>query len=88
MTEHLYVAAPDLGIVSLKYRKAFSSYKKDPLVTPLMTSPQLHPSQPAQRVKTVLKLESEAATGGVLWKKTFLKISQISQENTCVGISF
>ena len=27
---------------------------------------------------------SEAATGGVLLKKVFLKISQISQENTCV----
>ena len=26
---------------------------------------------------------SEAATGGVLWKKVFLKISQNSQENTC-----
>ena len=25
---------------------------------------------------------SEAATGGVLWKKVFLKISQNSQENT------
>ena len=30
----------------------------------------------------------EAATGGVLWKKLFLKISQYSQENTCVGVSF
>ena len=30
----------------------------------------------------------QAATGGVLLKKVFLKISQISQENTCVGISF
>ena len=26
---------------------------------------------------------SEAATGGVLWKKVFLKIKQNSQENTC-----
>ena len=26
---------------------------------------------------------SEAATGGPLWKKVFLKISQNSQENTC-----
>ena len=31
--------------------------------------------------------ETEAATGGVLWKEVFLKISQISQENTCVGVS-
>ena len=31
---------------------------------------------------------SEAATGGVLFKKLFLKISQYSQENTCVGVSF
>ena len=30
----------------------------------------------------------EAATGGVLKKKVFLRISQISQENTCVGVSF
>ena len=29
----------------------------------------------------------EAATGGVLWKQMFLKISQHSQENTCVGNS-
>ena len=31
---------------------------------------------------------TKAATGGVLWKKVFLKILQISQENTCVGMSF
>ena len=30
----------------------------------------------------------EAATGGVLQKKVFLKIMQISQKNTCVGVSF
>ena len=30
----------------------------------------------------------KAATGGVLWKKVFLKILQISRENTCVGVSF
>ena len=30
----------------------------------------------------------EAATGGVLLKKLFLEISQYSQENTCVGVSF
>ena len=28
----------------------------------------------------------EPATVGVLWKKQFLKISQYSQENTCVGV--
>ena len=36
-------------------------------------------------LQTVL---SEAATGGVLWKKVFLEISQNSQENTCVRVSF
>ena len=30
----------------------------------------------------------ELAIGGVLQKKVFLKISQISQENTYVGVSF
>ena len=30
----------------------------------------------------------EAATSGVLQKKLLLKISEISLENTCVGISF
>ena len=30
----------------------------------------------------------EAATGGVLQKKLFLKILQSLQENTCVGVSF
>ena len=29
-------------------------------------------------------LDSEAATGGVLSKKVFLKISEKSQENTCL----
>ena len=29
----------------------------------------------------------EAATGGVLYKKVFLKISQNSQENTCARAS-
>ena len=34
-------------------------------------------------------LSTEApATGGVLWKKVFLKISQNSQENTCARVSF
>ena len=31
---------------------------------------------------------TEAATRGVLWKKVFLKISQNSQENSCVRVSF
>ena len=30
----------------------------------------------------------EAAPGGVLWKKPFLKISQYSQKTTCAGVSF
>ena len=30
----------------------------------------------------------EAATGGVLYKKVLLKISQILQENLGVGVSF
>ena len=39
--------------------------------------------------KYKVKLSAEAANGGVLWKKKlFLKISQYSQENTCVGFSF
>ena len=31
---------------------------------------------------------TEAATGGVLYKKVFLKTLQNLQENTCVGVSF
>ena len=31
-------------------------------------------------------INAEAATGGVLYKKVFLKIYQISQKNTCVGV--
>ena len=30
---------------------------------------------------------NEAATGGILQKNLFLKISQYTQENTCVGVS-
>ena len=30
----------------------------------------------------------EAATGGVLQKKVFLKILQFSQESNCVGVFF
>ena len=29
-----------------------------------------------------------AATGGVLWKKVFLKICEVSKENTCIWASF
>ena len=37
--------------------------------------------------RLILKAEViEAATGGVLWKKVFFKISQISQEKTCIGV--
>ena len=35
-----------------------------------------------------LKAITTAATGGVLWKKVFLKISQNSQENNCARVSF
>ena len=31
---------------------------------------------------------SEAVTGGVPQEKVFLKIKEISQKNTCVGVSF
>ena len=37
---------------------------------------------------SVLRTPLEAATGGVLDKKAFFKISQYSQENICVGVSF
>ena len=33
-------------------------------------------------------LRPEAATGGVLQEKVFLKILQNSQENTCATVSF
>ena len=36
----------------------------------------------------VAMVVSEAATGGVLLKKMFLKISQNSKENTCASVSF
>ena len=38
--------------------------------------------------KIILVKKPEAATRGVLQKKLFLKISQYSQENNCIGISF
>ena len=34
------------------------------------------------------KKVDEAIVSSVLWNKVFLKISQISLENTCVGVSF
>ena len=34
------------------------------------------------------KLQSEAAIGDFLLKKVFLKISKVSQENTCFEVSF
>ena len=43
------------------------------------------------RFKSIINTEDnylEAATSGVLYKKLFLKISQNSQENNCVGVSF
>ena len=36
----------------------------------------------------IFLFSAETATGGVLLKSCFLKISQNSQENTCVGVSF
>ena len=41
-----------------------------------------------QQLSILMIYCSEATTGGVLWKKVFLKISQNSQENTCVEVSF
>ena len=35
-----------------------------------------------------MKRKTETVTGGALLKKVFLKISQISQENICAGVSF
>ena len=40
---------------------------------------------PIEQAKKQTK--KEAATGVYLLKKMFLKISQYSQENTCVGVS-
>ena len=43
------------------------------------------------RLKSISSIEDnylEAATGGVLYKKLFLKILQYSQEKNCVGVSF
>ena len=43
------------------------------------------------RLKSISSIEDnylEAATGGVLYKKLFLKTLQYSQENICVKVSF
>ena len=37
-------------------------------------------------ITTTLKIIIEAAIGGVSWKKVFLKTSQNSQEDNCVGV--
>ena len=37
---------------------------------------------------TFLLQHTEAATGGVLWQKVFLEISQNSQESPCARVSF
>ena len=36
----------------------------------------------------MIQVATKAATGGVLQKKVFLKISQNSLENTCAKVSF
>ena len=43
------------------------------------------------RLQSISSIEDnypEATTGCVLYKKLFLKFSQHSLENTCVGVSF
>ena len=45
-------------------------------------------SQESIHLNRSKRKEKEAATGDVLWEKVFLEISQNSQENTCVGVSF
>ena len=44
------------------------------------------PTSPSISTENIRKVE--AATGGVLWKKLFLKISHNSQETICVEVSF
>ena len=43
---------------------------------------------PFHQTPKKLKIETKAATRVAQWKKMFLKISQYSQENICVGVSF
>ena len=45
-------------------------------------------SDPCFLISQCMLLNPEAAIGGVLKKKLFLKLSQYSQENSCVGIFF
>ena len=40
-----------------------------------------------QVTQKVMCLQSEAATGSVLWEKVFLEISQNSQKNTSARVS-
>ena len=40
------------------------------------------------RLQSIEDNYPEATTGCVLYKKLFLKFSQYSLENTCVGVSF
>ena len=44
--------------------------------------------QVLQKISSVVHHPSEAAIGGILRKKVFLKISKISQENTCASLFF
>ena len=46
------------------------------------------PSTPLLKLPINGTLFSEAATGGILEKNLFLKVSQYSQENTCDGVCF
>ena len=41
-----------------------------------------------QEMFTFFTENTEAATGGVLWKNVFSEMSQNSQENTCARFSF
>ena len=38
--------------------------------------------------RDILSVGIEPATRVVQWKKVFLQILQVLQENTCVGVSF
>ena len=45
-------------------------------------------SDPCILISQCMLLNPEAAIGGVLLKKLFLKLSQYSQVNNCVGVFF
>ena len=47
-----------------------------------------HIDSPELNCISLTSSKTEAATGGFCKKKVFLKISQISQESTCVGDYF